>query len=75
MQCLYCQKTFQYKRDRVMNHFGYNAKLILVVCPKIPPALKEKFITCNNVVPLRMSAVELWDMEGLPISDGPTRST
>jgi hypothetical protein len=75
MQCLYCQKTFQYKRDRVMNHFGYNAKLILVVCPKIPPALKEKFITCNNVVPPRMSAMELWDTGGPPVSAGPTRSS
>jgi hypothetical protein len=54
-----------------MNDFGYNAKSTVVICPKIPPALKEKFITCNNVVPPRMSAVELWGTGGLPVSVGP----
>jgi hypothetical protein len=75
VQCLYCQKTFQYKRDQVINHFGYNAKSTLVVCPKIPPALKEKFISCGNVVLPRMSAMELWDMRGPPVSVGPARSS
>jgi hypothetical protein len=58
-----------------MNHFGYNAKSTQVVCPKIPPALKEKFITYNNVVPPRMSVVELWSMGGPPISVGPACSS
>jgi hypothetical protein len=66
VQCLYCQKTFQYKWDRVMNHFGYNAKSTLIVCPKIPPTLKEKFISCRNIVPARMSTVELWNTRGPP---------
>jgi hypothetical protein len=58
-----------------MNHFGYNAKSTQVVCPKIPPTLKEKFMTCNNVVPPRMSAVELRGTGGLPVSARPTRSS
>jgi hypothetical protein len=58
-----------------MNHFGYNAKLTQVVCPNIPPVLKEKFVTCNNVVPPRMSAVELWDTGGPPVSVGPAHSS
>ena len=73
MQCLYCQKSFQYKWDQVMNHFDYNAKSTQVVCPKIPLALKEKFMTYNNAVPPRMFAVELWGMEGPPISARPAR--
>jgi hypothetical protein len=60
VKCLYYQKEFQYKKDRVMNHFGYNARSTQIVCPNIPPALKDKFVTCNNVVPTRMSALELW---------------
>jgi hypothetical protein len=58
-----------------MNHFGYNVKSTQVVCPNIPPALKEKFVTCNNVVPPRMSTVELWSTGGPPVSVGPTRSS
>jgi hypothetical protein len=45
VKCLYCQKEFQYKKDRVMNHFGYNARSTQVVCPNILPALKDKFVT------------------------------
>jgi hypothetical protein len=70
MQCLYCHKTFQYKRDWVMNHFGYKAKSTLIVCPKIPPALKEKFISCGNIESTRMSAIELWSTGGPPRSVG-----
>jgi hypothetical protein len=54
-----------------MNHFGYNAKSIQVVNPKISPTLKEKFISCGNVVPPRMSAVELWGMGGPLVSAEP----
>jgi hypothetical protein len=71
VQCFHCQKSFQYKRDWVMNHFGYNAKSTQFVCPNIPLALKEKSVTCNNVVPPRMSAVELWGMGGPPVSARP----
>jgi hypothetical protein len=56
-----------------MNHFGYNAKSTQVMCPNIPLALKEKFVTCNNIVPPRMSAVELWGTGGPPVSVGPAR--
>jgi hypothetical protein len=49
-----------------MNHFGYNAKSTLIVCPKIPLVLKEKFISCKNIVPARMSIVELWGTGGSP---------
>jgi hypothetical protein len=58
-----------------MNHFGYNAKSTQVVYPNIPPALKEKFVTCNNVVSPRMSTVELWGTGGLLVSTGPARSS
>ena len=58
-----------------MNHFGYNARLTQVVCPNIPLALKDKFVTCNNVVPSRMSALELWDTGGPLVSAGPARSS
>jgi hypothetical protein len=75
VQCLYCQKSFQYKKDRVMNHFGYNAKSTQVRCPNIPLALKEKFVTCNNVVPPRMFALELWGTGGPLISAGLARSS
>jgi hypothetical protein len=47
-----------------MNHFGYNAKSTLNMCPKIPPVLKEKFISCGNIMPTRMSTVELWGTRG-----------
>jgi hypothetical protein len=73
VKCLYCQKEFQYKKDRVMNHFGYNARSTQVVCPNIPPALKDKFVTYNNVVPPRMSALELWGTGGPPVSVAPAR--
>jgi hypothetical protein len=58
-----------------MNHFGYNAKSSQVVCPNIPPALKDKFVTCNNIVPPRMSALELWGRGGPPESAGLARSS
>jgi hypothetical protein len=58
-----------------MNYFGYNARSIQVVCPNISPVLKDKFVTCNNVVPLRMSALELWDTRGPPVSVGLARSS
>jgi hypothetical protein len=58
-----------------MNHFGYNAKSTQVVCPIILPVLKEKFVTCNNVVPPRMSTMELWGTGGPPVSAGPARSS
>ena len=51
-----------------MNHFGYNIRSTQVVCLNIPLALKDKFVTYKNIVPLRMSALELWDTGGLPIS-------
>ena len=41
------------------------------MCLKILPILKENFITYNNVVPPRMSAMELWGTRGPPISVGP----
>jgi hypothetical protein len=75
VKCLYCQKEFQYKKDWVMNHFGYNARSTQVLCPNIPPALKDKFVTCNNIVPPRMSALELWDTGGPPVSVAPARSS
>ena len=53
-----------------MNHFGYNAKLILIVCPKIQPALKEKFISYKNIVCARMFDMEVWDTRGPPRSVG-----
>jgi hypothetical protein len=53
-----------------MNHFGYNAKPTLIVCPKIPLTLKEKFISCGNIVLVRMSVVELWGTGGPPRSIG-----
>jgi hypothetical protein len=56
-----------------MNHFGYNARSTQVVCPNILPALKDKFVTCNNVVPPRMSALELWGTGGPPVSAAPVR--
>jgi hypothetical protein len=56
-----------------MNHFGYNTRSTQVVCPNILPALKDKFVTCNNVVPPRMSALELWGTGGPPVSTGPAR--
>jgi hypothetical protein len=56
-----------------MNHFGYNAKSTIVVFPKIPPVLKEKFISCESIVPPRMSTVELWDTGGPLVSVGPAR--
>ena len=43
------------------------------VCPNIPFALKEKFITCNNIVTPRMSAVELWGTGGPLVSARPAR--
>jgi hypothetical protein len=58
-----------------MNHFGYNAKSTLIVCPKIPPTLKEKFISCGNIAPTRMSAMELWGTGGPLGSAGPARSS
>jgi hypothetical protein len=51
-----------------MNHFGYDARSIQVVCPNILPALKDKFVTCNNVVPPRMFALELWGTGGPLVS-------
>ena len=54
-----------------MNHFSYNERSTQVVCPNILPALKNKFVTCNNVVPPRMSPLELWDTRGPLISVGP----
>ena len=42
------------------------------MCPNIPLALKDKFVTCINIVPLRMSALELWGTGGLPITPGPS---
>jgi hypothetical protein len=58
-----------------MNHFGYNAKSTLIVCLKILPTLKEKFISCKNIVPLKVSAVELWGTGGRLVSTGPARSS
>jgi hypothetical protein len=75
VKCLYFQKEFQYKKDRVMNHFGYNTRSTQFVCLNIPPALKDKFVTYNNVVSPRMSALELWGTGGPPISAGPARSS
>jgi hypothetical protein len=58
-----------------MNHFGYNARSTQVVCPNISPVLKDKFVTYNNVVPPRMSTLELWDTGVPPVSAGPVRSS
>jgi hypothetical protein len=58
-----------------MNHFGYNARSTQVVYPNIPPALKDKFVTYNNVVPPRMSALELWGTGGPPVSAALARSS
>jgi hypothetical protein len=54
----------------VFNHFGYNAKSTLIVCLKILPAMKEKFISCGNIVPARMFAMEVWSTKGPPGSTG-----
>jgi hypothetical protein len=59
MQCLYYQKTFQYKRDWVFNHFGYAAKLFLIMCSKIPLGVKLKFISFGEIMPMRMSPLEI----------------
>jgi hypothetical protein len=58
-----------------MNHFGYNARSTQVMCPNITPALKDKFVTCNNVVPSRMSALELWGTGGPPVMARLSQST
>jgi hypothetical protein len=56
-----------------MNHFDYNARSTQVMGPNIPPALKDKFVTYNNVVPLRMSTLKLWGAGGPPVSARPAR--
>jgi hypothetical protein len=64
VQCKYCDKTFQYKSDRAFNHFGYNAKSTQTICPKMPTALKQKFISCGGIMPTRMSHTEMWGTGG-----------
>jgi hypothetical protein len=63
-QCKYCDKTFQYKSDRAFNYFGYNAKSTQTICPKMPTALKQKFISYGGIMPTRMSHTEMWGTGG-----------
>jgi hypothetical protein len=52
-----------YRRDRCLEHYGYQANLaksLRAIYTKMPVAVRERFKHCSNVVPRRMSHVELY---------------
>src|SRR5450759_1962818 len=62
-QCLFCNKTKIYRRDRCLEHYGYTPnpeKELRAICKRMPMAVRDRFKNCNNVVPGRMSHVEMY---------------
>ena len=49
-----------YRIDQCLEHYGYKAKAQKSICTKMPMAMKQRFQNCGNVVPTRMSHVELY---------------
>jgi hypothetical protein len=57
------QKTNVYRRDRCLEHYGYQTnpeKSLRAIYTKMPVAVKDRFKHCDNVVPGRMSHVEMY---------------
>jgi hypothetical protein len=44
----------------VLEHYGYQAKTQRVICTKMLAAVRRWFQNCGNVVPARMTLVELY---------------
>jgi hypothetical protein len=60
VECIFCKKLMSYRRDRCLEHYGYQAKSLRAICTKMSVAVRERFKDCGNVVPGRMSHVELY---------------
>jgi hypothetical protein len=60
---VFCKKLMSYWRDRCLEHYGYQVnpeKSLRAICTKMPVAIREWFEQCDNVVPGRMSHVEMY---------------
>jgi hypothetical protein len=74
VECVFCKKPMSYRRDRCLEHYGYQTnpeKLLRVICTKMPVAVRERFKHCDNVVPGRMTHVEMYGT--LAASSGATQ--
>jgi hypothetical protein len=63
-----------YRRDRCLEHYGYQTnpeKSLRAICAKMPVAARDRFKHCDNVVPRRMSHVEMYGT--LAASSGATQ--
>jgi hypothetical protein len=63
VECVFCKKPMSYWRDRCLEHYGYQTNLeksLRAICAKMPVAVKDRFKHCDNVVPGRMSPVEMY---------------
>jgi hypothetical protein len=52
-----------YRRDRCLEHYGYQTNLeksLRAICTKMQVAVRDRFKHCGNVVPGRMSHVEMY---------------
>lgn len=56
--CVFCNYSFAYKRKRCMSHFGYPS-WTKTSCSKVPTAVKARFLRCGNLIPPRMTEMEI----------------
>ncbi len=75
IECVFCANTFQYKRERAFNHYGFKSKSTKYVCRKAPSAVKTRFANCGGVVPARMSILETWGTSRAPSTSVGTHSS
>jgi hypothetical protein len=63
-----------YRRDCCLEHYGYQTNLeksLRAICTKMPAVVRDRFKHCDNVVPGRMSHVEMYGT--LAASSGATQ--
>jgi len=60
-KCTFCgwNKVFVWKK--AFTHFGYSNSSTSKCCPKIPRNVREKFRTCNEVVPKAMCFEKMFE--------------
>ena len=60
-KCRFCGWSKVFVRKRAFTHFGYGGSATSDRCEKIPRSVREKFRTCNGVVPKAMSFEEMFE--------------
>ena len=61
VECVYCQKQYLYRADRMLAHLGYrdgHNSSDVGACPRVPPNIRALFASCGGVLPEPLEIID-----------------